>query len=285
MKMIIAMTTENKNNEQSKPKFMRIDKYYWLNKGFEMVDGGLSRVHKQISTVNTYINGLLGIYVLATVIDAIYSEIDSVVMLLIVIAPVLIVKIAAFYGNISVIPEAKSFYPDSAQSSEATYYQFLRDARAHLTKLKKFAAWSTGILLSVLVIVTWLTVESKQKAYMENNELIKTKKTLATTKASLDSIKKLATYNFNAKYLKNVKKLLLEGTFPENSAVEVLLFDVNHDTINKPEHLLIGGSGRLYHSMILNSKPEKLDKVIVKFSYSTLDGDKRTITKNVPVKD
>lgn len=273
----------NQNNKKPEPKFKRIDKYYWLNKGYEMVDGGLTRVQKQISSVNTYINGLLGIYVLTTVIDAIYYEIDNVIKLLIILAPVLIVKIAAFYGNILVIPEAKSFFPDSAQSSEATYYQFLRDARTHLKNLKKFAAWCTGILLLVLIIVTWLTVLSKQKSAEEKNELVKVKKELAITKKSLDSIKKKDIYSLNVKTLKNGQRLLFEATLPKNNDVNLQVLKKNHDAITEPIQILVGPSGKVYYNLDLGSFPKELDTLLVKLKYHVSSNDDRQVIKTIPL--
>lgn len=265
------------------PKFKRIDKYYWLNKGYEMVEGGLNRVHKQIASVNTYINGLLGIYVLATVIDAIYMEIDTPLKLVIVLAPVLIVKIAMFHGKISVIPEAKSFFPDSAESSEATYYQFLRDARLHLKEMKKFAAWSTGILLLVLSVVTYWTVESKQNNENEKRELKKTKKELAITKTSLDSIRELDIYYVNSKVLQKEGMLLLEGSLPKNNSIELNLLGLKDSKILS-EYILIGNSGSFNHSISYGNYKKTSDTLVLKIRYKISNTEDRILQKIVSLK-
>lgn len=282
----ITDTMKEKNNNPSQPqsKFKRIDKYYWLNKGYEMVDGGLERVHKRITDVTAYINGLLAIYVLATVIDAIYLEIDTPLKLVIVLAPVLIVKIASFYGNISVIPEAKSFFPDSAQSSEATYYQFLRDARTHLKKMKQFAAWSTGILLIVLGLVTWWTVKSKKEVNIEKNELIQAKKELLSVKALLDSIIKTDIFSLNTKLLEDENKVLFEGNFPKNNHITLAILNEKNDTLIGSEEFLIGPSGKFYHTLLINQNLQQAKAVKIKLKYLLTESENREISKLIHLK-
>lgn len=282
--MTIPMKKVKNNGQETQPKFKRIDKYYWLNKGYEMVDGGLTRIQKQIASVNTYINSLLGVYVLGTIIDSIYYEIDVIWKLGIVLLPILVVKWATFYGKISVIPDAKSFYPDSAQSSEATYYQFLRDSQIHLEKLKKFAAWCTAILLSVLFFVTWLTVQSKQKSTDGKDELVKVKKELTTTKKSLDSIKKLDVYSLNIKFLKKEKKLLFEATLPKNDDVDLQVFNKNNDTLTQPIQLLVGPLGKLNYHVDLSPFPNEMDTILVKLKYHLSSNEDRLIQKTIVLK-
>lgn len=262
----------------TKPK--RINKHYWLDKGYEMVDGGLKRSQEQIVSIKTYINGLLAVYVIATIIDAIYMEIDSFWKLLIVMLPVIIVKWAVYYGEISTLPELKSFYPDSAESSEITYYQYLDESQKHVKKLKDFAFAATFILIAVLVVVTWWTVESKTEVTLNQDELKKTAETLKEVQEELALIKEKDIYEVNLKLSKN-NKLFLEATLPKDKLIDFQLNNKLDKVVFQKKRLLIGDTGKLHYEFELDNFSTLKDSLYVYLDYKLNELETRKIKKLV----
>jgi len=271
-----------KNNpklpKQSKPK--RINKHYWLDKGYEMVDGGLKRSQEQINSIKTYINGLLGIYVIASIIDTIYIEIDNFWKLLIVILPVILVKWAVYYGEISTLPEVKSFYPDSADSSEETYYQYLNEAQKHIKKLKNFAFGSTIILLATLTLVTWWTVQSKTKTALDTDKLKIAKSELKETQEKLINIEGRDIYELTTK-ISGKDTIYVEGILPKNKFIFIELMNKKDSIIFPKKKIYIGKSGRLYYDFNIKKKSTQNDSLFIVLNYTLNEFEKRRIKKLV----
>lgn len=269
------MNVKNNPKASTVTKLKKIDKYYWLNKGYEMVDGGLKRSHEQIKSITTYINGLLGVYVIGTIIDSIYMEVDSFWKLLIVMLPVIIIKWSLYYGEISVLPNFKSFYPDSADSSEITYYQYLNEAESHIKKLKKYALISTITLLSVLVLTTWFTIQSKTKTTLNKDELNITKLKLKKVEDELKLINEKDIYELNSKITKE-RQLFLESALPKNKLIHMKFTDTKQKVL-LDKKILIGNSGTLYFDYMLSELSTTKDSLYVSIQYSLNNNETRRI--------
>lgn len=271
MKKITLLMKVNKEDLKMK----RINKYYWLDKGYEMVDGGLKRSHQQINGIKTYINGLLGTYVIASIVDSIYLEIDTIWKLIIVFLPVLLVKWSLYYGDISILPEPKSFYPDSAESSEETYYEYLNESLLHVKKMKKFALASTVILLITLVSVTWLTIQSKTKINKEENELKITKEKLAKVQNELKLFYTKDIYEINTQYSNNT--IYIAAILPKNKIIKIWATNKFDSIIYPKKELLIGSSGELHYDFTVNNN----DSLNIHLDYQLSNNEYRQMKKIV----
>lgn len=280
---IHTMSAKPKQSPPQPPK--RIDKNYWLNKGYEMVDGGLKRVYEQIKGVNQYVNGLLATYVLATVIDAVFLQIDIWWKVAIIMAPVVAVKWVAYYSNIAVLPEAKTFYPDSADSCEITYYQYLDDALAHLKKMKNFALTSTLILLAVLVIVTAWTIQTKQEAASDEDKLVEANQKLEKATKTIDSLKALDIYYLKTALEKESKQIVLQGMFPKDKRLKLGLFNSNDDALLNYQTVLLNPVGGVHTFLDYSAYEAENDSVLLKAKYPLADNEDRIIAKWIVLKE
>ncbi|MEL6811542.1 MAG: hypothetical protein AAFP76_09425 [Bacteroidota bacterium] len=263
----------------------RIDKYYWLDIGYKLVDGGLERAYGQIKAINQYVNGLLATYVLATVIDAVYLELDAAWKIAIILLPVIVIKLIFWFGTQATLPKRKIFAPDVPDSAEATYWQYFDEAMVHVAKLKRWALIATLLLLGVLTVVTYWTVDSKRSESDKKDELVIANKKLEKAQKTIDSIAKLDIYYVNTKLLSKENQLLLQGVFPKTDDIALEIQKTDGTVLRETEVFLIPPDGRFQKNLVLNEKEQTADTLVIKIKYHNSVMEDRVIFKKVAIKN
>jgi len=268
----------------------KIDKNYWLNFGYELIDGGIETLHKQIKSINTYVNGLLAFYGAISILGSIYSEVNDFWHYFLIILPILIVKSVDWYSNVFSKPDPIDFFPDSPQSCEWARDVYFNEGEKHLKRMKVFALISTIFVLVAFLYINWLNIRVKKaedrknaKIEMLTKKIDSLEKSVANYKSENKSFALLKRHSFIAKYVPGDNEVVLKGGFPADELVKMKIFDETEDNILHRENRIVDADGNLEMSIPLDIKPKSNLLVVAEFSIG--EKEKRTIRKFLSIEN
>jgi hypothetical protein len=233
-----------------------IDKPYWLSQGFQLVDGTYKRVVADITSLGTFLNGLLSGYVLLSLFVTYSQELDSLLEYTILISPLVIASLGKFYTFSVVMPDhLVKLWPESWESCKRAMDAYIVRASVQLRRAKVLAWVGAITMVAAQVLLAFLA---------QNVELEKAENRMR---------RKLGAYSLAEVYNKKDTLLTIHGLFPDTTMVT---FEVDSSTVCKHMASLRSDStGMLVASFKLN-KPDT-GAIGYRVTFKTPSGDTRTM--------
>lgn len=247
------------------PPTPKINDQFWLDKAEKIINNSIDNLDKGISSLNTFLVALWGIYTAASIFTIAYLELDDTKLILYIILPHAILLLGRCLTIFGQLPVNIKFDPRAPELIEDAYRQTYWWKKFYLI---------VGIVFSVvatLVMIFVLTFSFIEKNNLKNKKFI------------LDNRIKP---NLQLHHSKEKQLFLLKAEIAPNTPIDIspILILNQKDTVLVDEENLISSSQGIINCEIIPPTKFKQIKMIAKISwYNRTENVLKSLEKSINV--